>query len=297
MYVNTIHSQSRLNADGRYYMGDDLLVSQLVMENSFPSMDFNACWPVKEKKLGYSESQLMDLNNIVLPDDLEGHKAPPQELVPAPGGLHIEKPLNRVAVPKKRDLVSQYAQHAGPIVTLMICNIPCRITQQQLILVIDRLGFADQYDFLYLPTAGRMSVRSCVSNLGYGFINFIEPEYAYAFTEIFMSYRFDGTSSTKACTVRPAHIQGLQNNITHFNRILAKGKPRREGPFIRSHASQECLKPVGIVQESAVLSEPASKQLSSAESWLESSYLDLLCDTPAGSKGHYAIFTSPTLHL
>jgi len=133
---------------------------------------------------------------------------------------------------KKKDLLSQYSHHDGPIATLMICNIPCRITQQQLVDIIDGMGFGGKYDFLYLPTGGRSSTVGS-SNLGYGFINYEDPADAELFQQMFTNYQFEGTTSTKVCTVRPAHIQGLQNNILHFDRTANKGRPRREGPFIR----------------------------------------------------------------
>lgn len=134
--------------------------------------------------------------------------------------------------PKKRDLISQFSTHNGPITTLMIRNIPCRVTQQQLVDVIDSMGFSGKYDFLYLPTGGRSSTTGS-SNLGYGFINFIDPEFAEPFTDTFQNFQFEGTSSTKVLTVKPAHIQGLENNIVHFDRTATKGRARERGPFIR----------------------------------------------------------------
>mmetsp|Transcript_21348 Transcript_21348/g.47237 ORF Transcript_21348/g.47237 Transcript_21348/m.47237 type:complete len:426 (-) Transcript_21348:142-1419(-) len=117
---------------------------------------------------------------------------------------------------KKKDLLTQYSTHTGPITSLMICNIPCRVTQPQLAQVVDSLGFENQYNFLYLPSGSRSSAGS--SNLGYGFINFADPENAEKFKRAFINYRFDGTSSQKVCRVRPAYIQGLENNLQHFGR-------------------------------------------------------------------------------
>lgn len=186
--------------------------------------------------------------------------------------------------PKKRDLLSQYSRHDGPIVTLMICNIPCRITQQQLVDVINGMGFRGTYDFLYLPTGGRSSSVGS-SNLGYGFINFMDPATADPFTQAFTHYQFEGTSSTKVCNVRPAHIQGLENNIHHFDRTSAKGRPGREGPLIRPsqkkgppEASLACEEPSAQsrhIEESV----PRSKQLEELF-WLAPSYFDFLEDKP-----------------
>jgi hypothetical protein len=174
--------------------------------------------------------------------------------------------------PKKReDLQSQYENHTGPVVTVMVCNIPCRITQQQLADVVDGMGFADKYDFLYLPTGGRSSTVGS-SNLGYGFINFMDPNDCDPFMRSFTNYQFQGTSSTKVCTVRPAHIQGLENNILRFDRTAAKGRPRREGPFVRMQPKED--QPVSNMMEE--LNPFGMNEMS----WLEPSYFDFLEETP-----------------
>jgi len=137
---------------------------------------------------------------------------------------------------KKKDLVSEYSGHQGPITTLMVQNIPCRVTQEQLSDVIVNLGFGDKFDFLYVPT-GRRSSMTGRSNLGYGFINFSEPEDAASFSRVFTNYLFEGTRSKKVSTVKPAHIQGLANNIHHFSRLSEKKQSR--GPVIRVKCGSE----------------------------------------------------------
>lgn len=136
----------------------------------------------------------------------------------------------------KKDLVSEYLNHDGPITTLMICNLPCRITQKQLQETIDDAGFKDKYDFLNLPTGGR-SAAMRAANLGYGFINFSEPSDAALFYSFFSDFRFDGTYSEKACAVRPAHLQGLSNNLRHMPR--KQRSRRQQGMQSASEASQK----------------------------------------------------------
>merc|ERR1719272_2290208 len=53
--------------------------------------------------------------------------------------------------------------------TMMICNIPCRVSQRTITEAIDQVGFAGTYDFVYLPDRrrGRPS-----GNLGYAFVEF-----------------------------------------------------------------------------------------------------------------------------
>jgi len=177
--------------------------------------------------------------------------------------------------PKKRDLLSQYETHDGPIVTLMIRNIPCRVTQQQLLDVVDAMGFSGKYNFLYLPTGGRSSTAGS-SNLGYGFINFMDPSDAVHFTHSFKDYQFEGTSSTKVCTVRPAHIQGLQNNIHHFDRTATSGRPRERGPFILEKEPQEITCP----SMSQLIEDATGPSMKNHEdlNLLDSSYFDFLED-------------------
>jgi len=60
--------------------------------------------------------------------------------------------------------------------TMMIRNIPQRITQMQLAKEVDATGFRDTYDFLYLP-----SNIAAKQGKGYAFVNFATPEAAQAF--------------------------------------------------------------------------------------------------------------------
>jgi hypothetical protein len=214
----------------------------------------------------------------------ENRKAPPsrESQIPMPSFCECASVRSQRFASKKRDLFSQYSQHVGPIVTLMICNIPCRITLQQLVEVIDSMGFAGKYDFLHLPIGGGSSAGSR-SNLGYGFINFADPVDAEPFRKAFMNYQFEGTSSAKVCTVRPAHIQGLENNILHFDRSAAKARSQRgEGPFIR----QPVQKVSDYQEETTSTQAPSGMDDFSPScvmqdlSWLEPSYFDFLDESP-----------------
>merc|ERR1712151_56498 len=96
-------------------------------------------------------------------------------------------------------------------VSLMICNVPCSVSQSQLAEAVDSIGFAGKYNFLYLPVKGRSSKSGASvrrSNLGYGFIDFTSAEDASSFTYKFTGFRFQGTKSQKSCEVRAAHVHG-----------------------------------------------------------------------------------------
>lgn len=134
----------------------------------------------------------------------------------------------------------------GDITSLMLCNIPCRISQDTLLEVVESLGFKDKYDFLYLPIGGRPSSSGAVSNLGYGFINFLLPEYAEEFSQAFLDYRFKGTSSTKVCAARPAHVQGFYNNVERLSSTSSKLEPRGRDLSLMPKESLQALAMEGL---------------------------------------------------
>lgn len=157
--------------------------------------------------------------------------APPK---PAPKdageGVNPAKSNYNGRIQRKHELIAESCTRHGPITSLMICNIPCRITQEELVRVMDALGFYGTFDFVYLPTAAR-SASSTISNLGYGFVNFVDHGSAALFSQRFQNYQFKGTGSTKECKVMPAFIQGLLRNVQNFSTTAARHKS--PGPFVR----------------------------------------------------------------
>lgn len=97
------------------------------------------------------------------------------------------------------------------VTTLMIRHIPCRFTQEEVMSHLDALGYAQKYDFFYLP----QDIRSR-SNLGYAFVNFIDAATAKSCQDAISGNTFGGCRSRKVCIVVPAHIQGLENLMSHF---------------------------------------------------------------------------------
>lgn len=121
----------------------------------------------------------------------------------APG---TTKPGKAGSRPRK-DLKSAFRSYRGPLTTLMIRNIPCRVAQAKLAEAVESVGFAGKYDYLFVPTGGRPS-KAGVSNLGYAFINLPDPRDAVAFTSAFAGYKFAGAPSQKKIVVGFAHVQG-----------------------------------------------------------------------------------------
>jgi hypothetical protein len=96
---------------------------------------------------------------------------------------------------------------------MMLRNIPNKYTQATLLQEIDEFGFAGKYDFFYLP----MDVHYR-SNVGYAFINFTAPVDAMHFKYAFAQHRFQRYESYKIGGVCVAHLQGLDENLRHFEK-------------------------------------------------------------------------------
>lgn len=112
---------------------------------------------------------------------------------------------------KKQNL--KKPQKGGAVTTLMIRGIPCSFPQQALISLLNDAGLEGKYNFFYLP---RDSNRN--SNLGYAFINFVDPQYAEVCAAAFQDVPLAPGRSQKTCTVSAADIQGLSGLWKHFRR-------------------------------------------------------------------------------
>jgi hypothetical protein len=120
-------------------------------------------------------------------------------------------------MPLQEFLDREPIQGDGKEKTLMIRGIPCSLTQEEMMKMLDDAGFAGQYNFFYMP---RFQV-----NLGYAFVNFLEASSAMMFKRAFDGRRLNPKSSEKVCTVSPAHIQGTAKLKKLFRR------KRRRAPF------------------------------------------------------------------
>jgi hypothetical protein len=120
------------------------------------------------------------------------------------------KPYHARTVPKRAKL----DQTKGPITpptTMMLRNIPNQYTQSALREELHDAGFAGLYNFFYLP----MDIQNH-TNVGYAFVNFLEPDGATHFFTAFSEFRFKRIRSRKTGAVSPAYIQGLEKNLQHF---------------------------------------------------------------------------------
>ncbi|KAI8984143.1 RNA recognition motif 2-domain-containing protein [Mycotypha africana] len=94
--------------------------------------------------------------------------------------------------------------------TFMIRNIPNKYTQQMLIDCIDSTH-AGTYDFLYL----RIDFQN-KCNVGYAFINFIDPKSVVSFAKERVGKRWKRFNSEKRCALSYANIQGKEALIRKF---------------------------------------------------------------------------------
>eukprot|EP00449_Zooxanthella_nutricula_P063336 CAMPEP_0198564902 /NCGR_PEP_ID=MMETSP1462-20131121/100967_1 /TAXON_ID=1333877 /ORGANISM="Brandtodinium nutriculum, Strain RCC3387" /LENGTH=104 /DNA_ID=CAMNT_0044295883 /DNA_START=1 /DNA_END=311 /DNA_ORIENTATION=+ len=96
---------------------------------------------------------------------------------------------------------------------------PQDVTQAAFMEKLDQGGFADMYDFAYMPQSFNES-----EGKGYVFVNFISPAVAGAFVGAWHKRRPWGGSSSKSLVLSAANLQGLEANAkkwggTRMNRI------------------------------------------------------------------------------
>jgi hypothetical protein len=91
--------------------------------------------------------------------------------------------------------------------TLMLRHIPNATKARSLIDLMDSMGFKDKIDYLYLPCD-----TTTMSNKGYAFVNFIDPEDAKKFMVVMQGYALNAYSSKRVELTR-ADAQGVAANL------------------------------------------------------------------------------------
>ncbi|KAG7606955.1 RNA recognition motif domain [Arabidopsis thaliana x Arabidopsis arenosa] len=110
--------------------------------------------------------------------------------------------------------------------TLMIKNIPNKYTSKMLLSAIDE-HCKGTYDFLYLPIDFK---NKC--NVGYAFINLIEPEKIVPFFKAFNGKKWEKFNSEKVATLTYARIQGKTALIAHFQNSSLMNEDKRCRPIL-----------------------------------------------------------------
>lgn len=115
-------------------------------------------------------------------------------------------------------------------VTFFVRNLPREITQEELRSTMDTEGFADTYNFLYVPQFFGDS-----SNKGYAFVNFFSLPAAEAFWK---SWHGRATSEDCPIGVTMSALQGLQANVKKWSPSRCKRiRDGRRLPFVRMDAT------------------------------------------------------------
>jgi hypothetical protein len=145
--------------------------------------------------------------------------------------------------------------------TLMIRNLPNKLTPPMIMECVDELGFENEYDYLFVPidtNAPGWANR----NLGYCFLNLTSPAIAKRFCEVTYGFSFrQAVSSTKTSKISIAEEQGVLRNLQRIDRAGPR-KEQRGGkhssqPYVRVQGSMEALSPSSAI---ALLAPYSSEQ-------------------------------------
>lgn len=102
--------------------------------------------------------------------------------------------------------------------TVMIRNIPCRCSEEEVLAAVHELGFRG-HNYFHMPWRGtREKVQAC----GYAFIGFEDTETTRRFAAAMTGYVFANRNSLKVVQIVPAHIEGSDP------RSHAKGNKRKK---------------------------------------------------------------------
>ena len=107
----------------------------------------------------------------------------------------------------------------------MVRNIPNRYTVEEFLADMLIAGIKGTFDFLYLSIDFRTK-----RNRGYGFVNFLNVDFATDFVRTFHGRKLRRYTRSKVVAVSPALTQGLDANIARYTR---KDAQRIQNPWFR----------------------------------------------------------------
>ncbi|GLT60283.1 hypothetical protein SLA2020_330550 [Shorea laevis] len=110
--------------------------------------------------------------------------------------------------------------------TLMIKNIPNKYTSKMLLAAINE-HCQGTYDFIYLPIEFK---NKC--NVGYAFINMIDPQQIIPFHKAFNGKKWEKFNSEKVALLAYARIQGKAALIAHFQNSSLMNEDKRCHPIL-----------------------------------------------------------------
>ncbi|CAK9171910.1 unnamed protein product [Ilex paraguariensis] len=133
------------------------------------------------------------------------------------------KPVNK----KQFELeIDRIVREEDKRTTLMIKNIPNKYTSKMLLAAIDE-RHRGTYDFFYLPIDFK---NKC--NVGYAFINMIDPPLIIPFYQAFNGKKWEKFNSEKVASLAYARIQGKAALIAHFQNSSLMNEDKRCRPIL-----------------------------------------------------------------
>ncbi|KAE8662316.1 MEI2-like 4, putative isoform 2 [Hibiscus syriacus] len=136
--------------------------------------------------------------------------------------------------------------------TLMLKNIPNKYTSKMLLAAIDERG-GGTYDFVYLPIDFKASFllpgNKC--NVGYAFINMLEPSQVITFYQAFNGKKWGKFNSEKVASLAYARIQGKAALMAHFQNSNLMNEDKRCRPILFNsdgpNAGDQVPFPAGVI--------------------------------------------------
>lgn len=133
-------------------------------------------------------------------------------------------------------------------------NIPNKYNQQMLLEEVN-VSHEGTYDFFYLPIDFK---NRC--NVGYCFINFLDPKHIPPFVNAFNGQRWKSFNSEKVCAVSFARIQGKQAMVARFQNSSLLEKDDEYQPLLFYSSGPDRGKPEPFPVSTAVRTRPPQQQ-------------------------------------
>ncbi|CAH9112773.1 unnamed protein product [Cuscuta europaea] len=138
-----------------------------------------------------------------------------------------EGPSNQTENKKQFELdIERIVRGEDKRTTLMLKNIPNKYTSKMLLAAIDE-QHKGIYDFIYLPIDFK---NKC--NVGYAFINMIDPSFIISFYQAFNGKKWEKFNSEKVASLAYARIQGKAALVAHFQNSSLMNEDKRCRPIL-----------------------------------------------------------------
>merc|ERR1719159_1031032 len=106
--------------------------------------------------------------------------------------------------------------------TVMLCSLPKTCSRDMLISTMESKGFAQQYDFVYVPAD-----LTTMLGLGFAFVNLISNEAGERLLKEFNGFDEWASFDSGQCVAKWSNLQGLRANVQRYqnSRIMHDSVP------------------------------------------------------------------------